>query len=149
MKGYYNNEKATKDTIDSDGWLHTGDIGYYDSDDCLFIVDRLKELIKVKGFQVAPSELEDLLRSHPKVEDVAVIGIPDQEWGELPRAYLVTRKGADLSEDEVHNYIKNEVTSYKQLRGGIEFIEAVPKAPSGKILRRELLQEYKSKRGLQ
>ena len=145
MKGYYKNEEATRNTIDPDGWLHTGDIGYYDEDDCLYIVDRLKELIKVKGFQVAPSELENLLRNHPNVEDVAVIGVPDNEWGEAPRAYIVKKKNTDLEENDVQDFIKNQVTSYKQLRGGVEFLEAIPKAPSGKILRRELMSEYKSK----
>lgn len=81
MKGYFKNEEATQNTIDSDGWLHTGDIGYYDEDGYCFIVDRLKELIKVKGFQVAPSELEDELRKHPEVADVAVIGVPNADWG--------------------------------------------------------------------
>ncbi|CAG7723148.1 unnamed protein product [Allacma fusca] len=149
MKGYFNNEEATRNTIDVDGWCHTGDIGYYDNDDCLWIVDRLKELIKVKGFQVAPSELEDLLRGHEKVEDVAVIGVPDAEWGELPRAYIVKKDGQNLVEDELNHFLKDQVTSYKQLRGGIEFVKAIPKAPTGKILRRELLTAYKEMRGLQ
>ncbi|ODM92779.1 putative 4-coumarate--CoA ligase 3 [Orchesella cincta] len=147
MKGYYKNEEATRNTIDADGWLHTGDIAYYDDDGCLFIVDRLKELIKVKGFQVAPSELEDLLRKHDKVEDVAIIGVSHPENGEAPRAYIVPKTGTQLSEDEVNAYLKPLISKHKQLRGGIEFRKSIPKAPSGKILRRELTDEYKSKHG--
>ena len=152
MTGYYKNDEATKSTIDSDGWIHTGDIAYYDDDDCLYIVDRLKELIKVKGFQVAPSELENLLRNHPKVEDVAVIGIPDTKWGEVPRAYIVPNNkdaaAKSLREEEVQDFMKNQVTDYKQLRGGVEFIQDIPKASSGKILRRELLSMYKLQKGI-
>src|SRR5690348_9707373 len=103
MKGYYRNEEATQNTIDQDGWLHTGDIAYYDEDGFCYIVDRLKELIKVKGFQVAPSELEDELRKHPDVADVAVIGVPNEEWGELPRAYIVPRSKS-LTTDQVNGY---------------------------------------------
>ncbi|CAL8108931.1 unnamed protein product [Orchesella dallaii] len=147
MKGYYKNEEATRNTIDADGWLHTGDIAYYDDDGCMFIVDRLKELIKVKGFQVAPSELEDLLRKHEKVEDVAIIGVPHPENGEAPRAYIVQKANTNLSEDEVNAYLKPLISKHKQLRGGIEFRKTIPKAPSGKILRRELTDEYRSKHG--
>jgi acyl-CoA synthetase (AMP-forming)/AMP-acid ligase II len=147
MKGYYKNEEATRNTIDSDGWLHTGDIAYYDDDGYCYIVDRLKELIKVKGFQVAPSELEDLLRELPGVSDVAVIGVPHEEWGELPRAYIV-RKDGSLNDDQVNGHLAGKVTSFKQLRGGIEYVEAIPKAPSGKILRRELIKNYREKHGI-
>lgn len=90
MQGYLNRPDATKDTIDPDGFLHTGDIAYYDEDEHIFVVDRLKELIKVKGFQVPPAELEALLLEHPNIADVAVIGIPDERAGELPKAFVVT-----------------------------------------------------------
>jgi acyl-CoA synthetase (AMP-forming)/AMP-acid ligase II len=140
MKGYFNNEEATRNTI-KDGWLHTGDIAYYDEDGYCYIVDRLKELIKVRGFQVAPSELEDILRKHPNISDVAVIGIPNEESGELPRAYIVP-KDKSLKSEDVNEYLKEKVTSYKHLHGGIEFRDIIPKAPSGKILRRELKEEY-------
>ena len=93
MKGYFNNESATKNTIDHDGWLHTGDIGHIDVDGHLYIVDRLKELIKYKGFQVAPAELEALLLTHPQIADAAVIGLPDEEAGEIPSAYVVLKPG--------------------------------------------------------
>ena len=95
MKGYLNNESATKNTIDDDGWLHTGDIGHIDADGHLFIVDRLKELIKYKGFQVPPAELEALLLTHPQIADAAVIGLPDDEAGEIPAAYIVLKQGQD------------------------------------------------------
>ncbi|OXA41756.1 probable 4-coumarate--CoA ligase 3 [Folsomia candida] len=147
MLGYYKNPEATKNTIDSDGWLHTGDIAYYDDEGDMFIVDRLKELIKVQGFQVAPSELEDLLRQNEKVEDVAVIGVSDVQTGEAPRAYIVKKPQVKLTEDEVHHYLKDLVSKHKYLKGGIEFRESIPKAPSGKILRRELSDEYKKKFG--
>lgn len=121
-----------------------GDIAYYDDDQYFYIVDRLKELIKVKGFQVAPSELEDLLRKHEKVSDCAVIGVPSEESGEVPRAYIVP-KTKDITEAEIHEYLKPQIATFKQIRGGIEFRSAIPKAPSGKILRRELSEEYKKK----
>ncbi|ODM98582.1 4-coumarate--CoA ligase 2 [Orchesella cincta] len=144
MKGYFKNDKATAETIDSEGWLHTGDIGLFDEGECFWIVDRMKELIKVKGLQVAPSELEDMLRTHPDVADVAVIGIPDERAGELPRAYIV-RKKETLSENEVKEFIAEKVSDHKKLAGGVEFLPAIPKAASGKILRRELKALYLSK----
>jgi len=147
MKGYYKNEEATKSTIDPDGWLHTGDIAYYDDDGCMYIVDRIKELIKVKGFQVAPSELEDLLRKNDQVEDVAIIGVPHPENGEAPRAYIVKKSNSNLTEDEVNAYLQPLISKHKQLKGGIEFRSSIPKAPSGKILRRELTEEYRAKHG--
>merc|ERR1711970_717182 len=99
MPGYLNNSKATAESI-VDGWLHSGDIGYYDENKNVFIVDRLKELIKVKGLQVAPAELEDLIRRHPGVNDVAVVGVPDDRAGELPRAYVV-RKNRQVLEESI------------------------------------------------
>lgn len=101
----------------------------------------------VKGFQVAPSELEDLLRKHEKVADCAVIGVPSEESGEVPRAYIVT-KCDKINENEIHEYLKPMIATFKQLKGGIEFRSAIPKAPSGKILRRELVEEYKTKNNI-
>ncbi|XP_055691232.1 uncharacterized protein LOC129794475 [Lutzomyia longipalpis] len=138
MRGYIGNDAATKDTMDKDGWLHTGDVGYYDEDKFFFIVDRLKELIKYKGFQVPPAELEALLVAHPKVLDAAVIGLPDDAAGELPLAFVVKKPNTDVTEKEIKDYIASKVTNYKQLRGGVRFIDEIPKNPSGKILRREL-----------
>jgi 4-coumarate--CoA ligase len=137
MKGYLNNEQATAATITDDGWLRTGDIGHVDEEDHVFVVDRLKELIKYKGFQVPPAELEALLLTHPAVADAAVVGLPDEEAGEIPAAYVVLRQGADATAEEIMEYVAREVAHYKQIRR-LEFIDAVPKSASGKILRREL-----------
>jgi 4-coumarate--CoA ligase len=145
MKGYFHNDEATRNTIDSQGWLHTGDVAYYDEEGFFYIVDRLKELVKVKGFQVAPSELEDILRKHDKIEDVAIIGVPHEESGEAPRAYITVKKGQSLEEEEVHDYLRPKVAKFKQLKGGVEFRETIPKAPSGKILRRELMEDYRNR----
>ena len=151
MKGYLNNKKATDETV-KDGWLHSGDIAYYDEDGYVFIVDRIKELIKVKGYQVSPTELEDLIRTMDGVKDVAVIGIPHSKYGEVPRAYIVRLAASELSalspnvsEESVKEFVSENVTSYKQLAGGVEFIEAIPKSAAGKILRRVLTQEFKNR----
>jgi len=137
MKGYLNNDEATAATIDDDGWLHTGDVAHFDDDGFIFIVDRIKELIKYKGFQVPPAELEGLLLTHPAIADAAVIGIQDDEAGELPKAFITVAPGATLTEDEVKSFVADQVASYKQIRL-VEFIDEVPKSASGKILRREL-----------
>ncbi|MEP5088371.1 MAG: AMP-binding protein [Paracoccaceae bacterium] len=137
MKGYLNNPDATVATIDSEGWLHTGDIASIDSDGYLFIRDRLKELIKYKGFQVAPAELEAVLTSHSKIGDAAVIGIPDDEAGEVPAAYVVCAPEQTLSEDAVKAYVAEHLAHYKHLHS-VSFIDDIPKSPSGKILRRLL-----------
>ena len=137
MKGYLNRPDATKATITDEGWLLTGDIGYYDHDGHFFITDRLKELIKVKGFQVAPAELEALLQHHPKIIDAAVVGIPHERLGEAPKAFVV-RGNSSLTEEEVQQFVKEKVSEHKWLTGGVEFIEQVPKSASGKILRRKL-----------
>ena len=137
MKGYLNQPEATATTIDSDGWLHTGDIGYADDDGHFYIVDRAKELIKYKGFQVAPAELEALLLTHPDVSDAAVIPCPDDECGEVPKAYVVLK--GDATAQSLMDYIAARVAPHKKIRG-VEFIENIPKSPSGKILRRVLVQ---------
>jgi len=141
MLGYLNNEKATRETIDEDGWLHTGDLATYDEDGCFYIVNRIKELIKCNGLQVAPSEIENLLRQHPSVEDVAVIGVPDEQAGEVPRAYIVGRD-VHLTEEDVFNLVKTNLAPFKQLKGGVQFVPFVPKAPSGKVNKRLLLEQY-------
>ena len=137
MKGYLGNDEATAATIDADAWLHTGDVGTVDADGHLYIVDRLKELIKYKGFQVAPAELEALLINHPAVADVAVIGVPDDEAGELPKAFIVKAPGADVTLQQLQATIGEHLSSYKQIQA-VEFVDAIPKSASGKILRREL-----------
>ncbi len=137
MKGYFGNIEATSSTIDEDGWLHTGDVAEIDEAGHFSIVDRVKELIKYKGFQVPPAELEALLLSHPKIADCAVIGIPDDEAGELPKAFVTVAPGQELTADEVKDFVKEKVATYKQVRM-VEFIDEIPKSASGKILRRFL-----------
>jgi len=137
MQGYLNNEEATALTIDADGWLHTGDVAHFDDDGYIYIVDRIKELIKYKGFQVPPAELEGLLLTHPAIADSAVIGIPDDEAGEIPKAFITLKPGQEATADEIQEFVASQVASYKKIRL-IEFIDVIPKSASGKILRREL-----------
>src|SRR6266542_7069818 len=138
MMGYLNRPEATAATIDPDRWLHTGDIGYADDDGHFYIVDRAKELIKYKGFQVPPAELEALLLMHPCVADAAVIPYPDDEAGEVPKAFVVLRGVATA--DEIMEFVADRVAPHKKIRK-LEFIEKIPKSPSGKILRRLLVQQ--------
>jgi acyl-CoA synthetase (AMP-forming)/AMP-acid ligase II len=137
MKGYLNRPEATAATIDQDEWLHTGDIAFVDEDGHFFIVDRAKELIKYKGFQVPPAELEALLLTHDAVADAAVIPCPDEEAGEVPKAFVVLRRAATAT--ELMDFVEKRVAPYKRLRF-VEFIDKIPKSPSGKILRRVLVQ---------
>ncbi|WOL19037.1 4-coumarate--CoA ligase 1-like [Canna indica] len=137
MKGYINDPEATNNTIDKEGWLHTGDIGYVDDDDEVFIVDRLKEIIKYKGFQVAPAELEALLITHPNIADAAVVQMKDEAAGEIPVAFVVRSNGSQITEDEIKQYISRQVVFYKRINK-VFFTDAIPKAPSGKILRKDL-----------
>lgn len=135
MKGYLNNPKATAETIVEGGWLRTGDIGHFDAEGYLYLTDRLKELIKVKGFQVAPAELEALILTHPKITDAAVIGVQDAEAGEVPMAFIVAADPPSLAELQAH--LAPDIAHYKQIRR-LEVVEAIPKSASGKILRRVL-----------
>jgi len=138
MKGYLGDEAATRNMIDRDGWLRTGDIGYYQETGFVFVVDRAKELIKHKGMQVAPAELEDVLLSHPDLQDAAVVGLPDELSGELPTAFVVIKPGRHVTQSQVKDYVAGRVASYKQLSGGVHFIDSIPRVQSGKILRRVL-----------
>ena len=137
MTGYLNRPDATAETIRDDGWLCTGDVAYADAEGNLFMVDRLKELIKVKGFQVAPAELEGLLLELPQVADAAVIGVDDERAGQRPKAFVVVREGMSLSEEGVLDALKQSLAEYKLPRD-VVFLDAIPKSPSGKILRRQL-----------
>jgi acyl-CoA synthetase (AMP-forming)/AMP-acid ligase II len=137
MKGYLGNPQATALTIDPGGWLHTGDLGHIDADGHLYVTDRLKELIKYKGFQVPPAELEAVLLHHPDVTDAAVIGLPDEEAGEIPAGYVTLRPGASAGPEQIRRFVASQVAGYKQIRR-LEVIEAIPKSASGKILRRVL-----------
>jgi acyl-CoA synthetase (AMP-forming)/AMP-acid ligase II len=138
MKGYLNNDAATRETVDPDGWLHTGDVAVVDDQGVYTVVDRVKELIKYKGYQVAPAELEAVLLGHPDIADVAVIGVPEKETGEeLPKAFVVRAPGSELTEEAVMAYMAEKVAPHKKIRF-VEFIDTVPKSAAGKILRKEL-----------
>ena len=142
MKGYLNRPDATADTITEDGWLRSGDIGYIDEDGFIYIVDRLKELIKYKGFQVAPAELEAMLLGHEAVADVAVIPAPDEEAGEIPKAFVV--KVGDIDEAAIIDWVAGQVAPHKKIRR-VEFVDSIPKSASGKILRRVLVEQERAK----
>src|ERR1041384_438106 len=142
MKGYLNKPEATAQTIDGEGWLHTGDIGYADEDGHFFVVDRAKELIKYKGFQVPPAELEAVLLTHPCVADAAVIPCPDDEAGEVPKGILVLRE--QVEPEAILEFVAERVAPHKRIRY-LEFVEKIPKSPSGKILRRVLVDMEKAK----
>lgn len=142
FKGYHNNVEGTKNALTEDGYFKTGDVGHQDKDGNFYITDRVKELIKYKGFQVPPAELEGLLISHPTVNDVAVIGIYNKDQAtEVPRAYVVPKPGIEGSPktaDDIMQWLQAKVANHKRLRGGVRFVDEVPKSSSGKILRRLL-----------
>jgi acyl-CoA synthetase (AMP-forming)/AMP-acid ligase II len=133
--GYLNRPEETRDLVDAEGWLHTGDIAYVDGDGFLFIVDRAKELIKYKGYQVAPATLEGVLAAHPAVADAAVIGVPDEEAGEVPKAFVALK--APASPEDILAFAAARLAPYERIRE-LELVEAVPRSPSGKLLRRLL-----------
>jgi acyl-CoA synthetase (AMP-forming)/AMP-acid ligase II len=138
--GYLDNEAATREAFDEEGYLHTGDVGYIDEEGLIVISDRIKEMIKVRGQQVAPAELEDLLLGHELVEDCAVIGIKDNYSGELPKGFVVLKNRRLEGDDtglKLLSYIQERVVGYKRIRE-IEFVDAVPKSATGKLLRRIL-----------
>jgi acyl-CoA synthetase (AMP-forming)/AMP-acid ligase II len=137
MAGYLNKPEATAETLDADGFLHTGDVAVYHEGDYFSIVDRAKELIKYHGYQIAPAELEALLLSHPKVMDAAVIGVLDDERQEVPKAFVVARPEAELTGDEVMAFVAANVAPHKKVRR-VEFVEQIPKSTAGKILRKDL-----------
>lgn len=144
MKGYLNNIEATKHTIREDGWMHTGDIVYVDENGNWFVVDRLKELIKYKGFQIPAAELEALLVTHPKVLDAAVIPAYDESQAtEIPRAYVVIQEGVTQNDElkkEIKEFLAARVAPHKKLRGGVVFTNEIPKSASGKILRKDIVK---------
>jgi acyl-CoA synthetase (AMP-forming)/AMP-acid ligase II len=144
MRGYRDRPEATAQTVDAGGWLHTGDLCYLDEDGYLYVVDRLKELIKYKGYQVAPAELEHLLLTHPAVADAAVVPRPDPEAGEVPVAHVVLRSPATA--EELLAYVAERVAPYKKLRA-VRFTDQVPRSPSGKLLRRVLVEAERAGTG--
>ncbi len=137
MRGYHGNSGATAEMLTGEGWLRTGDIARVDADGYLFVIDRVKELIKVSGFQVAPAEIEALLVTHPGVADVAVIGVPDEARGEVPKAFVVRATGASPSLEDLRRFLEGHVAPYKIIQR-LEYVERIPRTPSGKILRRLL-----------
>jgi acyl-CoA synthetase (AMP-forming)/AMP-acid ligase II len=141
MRGYFDNETATAATIDADGWLHTGDLVRVDEDGWFHVVGRLKELIKCYGRQVAPAELEQLLLAHPAVADAAVIGIPDEEAGEVPKALVVLRNPVQPAELIAH--VAERVSPHKRIRD-LDVVAEIPRSPSGKILRRMLIERERA-----
>lgn len=143
MRGYLNRPDATRAMIDDEGWLHTGDVGYADEEACFFVVDRVKELIKYKGLQIAPAEIEAVLLSNPQVADAAVIPVPDEEAGEVPKAFVVLKEGA--RPEDVLAYVAERVAPYKKIRH-LEVTDQIPKSPAGKILRRLLVERERARR---
>jgi long-chain acyl-CoA synthetase len=137
MQGYYGNEQATRDTIEADGWLHTGDVASMDEDGCVFIVDRKKDMILTAGYNVYPAEIERVVAGHPDVALVAVGSIPDEEKGELAKAYIVPKVGANPDADDIINYCREHLAAYKVPRA-VQFVEDLPKTSTGKVMRREL-----------
>ncbi|KAG6459996.1 probable 4-coumarate--CoA ligase 3 [Manduca sexta] len=140
MSAYYKNEDATKEVLEGD-WYKTGDIGKYDDKKYLYVTDRLKELIKVKGFQVPPAELETVLRTHPKILDCAVLGIPDPISGEVPKAFVVLQGGQEIDPMEILEFVNKQVAVFKNIKE-VQFVDSIPKSPAGKILRKDLKQKY-------
>jgi acyl-CoA synthetase (AMP-forming)/AMP-acid ligase II len=143
MRGYLHNPEATAATVDDDGWLHTGDIGHVDGDGFFYVVDRLKELIKYKGYQVPPAELEAILVTHPAVADAAVTPHPDEEAGEIPKAFVVLRPDARATPEEIMAFVAERVSPQRRVRL-VEFVDEIPKSASGKILRRVLVERERA-----
>jgi acyl-CoA synthetase (AMP-forming)/AMP-acid ligase II len=144
MKGYWNNPEETAACLTPDGWLHTGDVARFDEDGYLYLIDRLKEMIKYKGYQVAPAELEALLHEHPAVLDAAVIPKPDEAGGEIPKACVVLREGSNATPEDLMTFVAGKVAPYKKIRE-VELMETIPKTLTGKILRRDLIQRERER----
>lgn len=141
MKGYLNRPEETAKTF-HDGWLKTGDLVRCDEHAMVYIADRIKELIKVKGFQVPPAELEEIIRDYPGVSEAAVIGIPHEQHGESPRAYVIPKANSTVDPKKLDEYVSSKVATHKRLTGGIAVVDSFPKTASGKILRKELKAQY-------
>ncbi|KAM0824325.1 hypothetical protein ACQ4PT_070269 [Festuca glaucescens] len=137
MKGYLGDKESTSEVLDSEGWLRTGDVCMIGKDGFLFVVDRMKELIKYNGYQVAPAELEDLLQTHPGIDEAAVVGYPDEQAGELPVAFVVGRSGSNLHEAQIKDFVAKQVVHYKRIHH-VFLVDFIPKNASGKILRKDL-----------
>lgn len=147
--GYYGNAEATRNAFDADGWFLTGDIGYFDADGYLFVIDRKKDILKYCNYQISPGEIEKVIIEHPGVAQVCVVGIPDLICTDLPAAVIVKSKGASVTEDDVLKYLDGKFMDFKKLRGGVYFVDDLPRTPSGKVLKRlvkEIAVELYSKR---
>lgn len=141
MKEYLNRPEETE-KIFVDGWLRTGDVVYRSDDGYIFIADRLKELIKVKGFQVPPAELEEVIKDFSNVAEAAVIGIPHERHGEVPRAYVVPKPGAKIDVEKLQEFVNSKVAPYKHIVGGVSIVDSIPKNATGKVLRKDLREQY-------
>jgi len=141
MKGYWNNPAATAQAVTEDGWFKTGDAGYFDADGFLFLHDRVKDMIVSGGENIYPAEVESALFGHPAIADVAVIGVPDERWGEAVKAVVVRKPGADVSAGELIGWARERIAGYK-LPKSIDFTDTLPRNPTGKILKRELRRPY-------
>ncbi len=141
MTGYWKDEEKTEKTIDKEGWVHTGDMGYMDEDGYFFLAGRTTDMIIRGGENISPEEVEAVLHSHPKIEEVAVIGVPDEEWGEQPRAVVVVKQGETATADEIIEYCRARMSSFKRPRSVI-FVNELPRNPMGKVLKRVLREQY-------
>jgi len=141
MTGYWKDEEKTEKTIDKEGWVHTGDMGYMDEDGYFFLAGRTTDMIIRGGENISPEEVEAVLHSHPKIEEAAVIGIPDEEWGEQPRAIVVVKQGETATGDEIIEYCRAKMSSFKRPRSVI-FVNELPRNPMGKVLKRVLREQY-------
>ena len=140
MKGYWNKPEATAKSIQN-GWFNTGDAGYLDEDGYLYIHDRIKDMIVSCGENIYPAEVENALFAHPAVGDVAVIGVPDDKWGEAVKAVVVLKPGTSASEEEIINHVREKIAGYKVPKS-IDFTDMLPRNPTGKLLKRELRKPY-------
>jgi len=143
FKGYLNNDEATAKTIDKDGWLHTGDVGHYNQDEHIFITDRINKIIKFRNFSVYPAEIEACLAEHDGIAEAIVIGVKHILDGEYPRAYIKLKEGKQVSESDIHEYMKERMGDQKQLRAGVVFVDSIPRTVIGKVDRQHFKKQVK------
>ena len=141
MTGYWRDEQKTTQALTRDGWLRTGDMGWMDEEGYIYLTGRADDMIIRGGENISPEEVEEVLQSHPKVEEAAVIGVPDPEWGEQPRAVVVLKEGESATEEEIIEYCRARLAGFKRPRSAI-FVESLPRNPMGKVLRKKLREEH-------
>jgi len=141
MSGYWKDEEKTAKTIDKDGWVHTGDVGYVDEEGYYFLSGRSSDMIIRAGENISPEEIENVIREHPKVEDVAVIGVPDETWGEEPRAVVIPKKGEKPTEEEIMEWCRKGLASFKRPRS-VVFVDDLPRNPMGKLIKKDIRAKY-------